>query len=102
MRTFQWLENEIEIWGYARGITVNGKPLGQAKKTIEEAEELLLAVHENDREGIKDAIGDIVVTLIMQCALQGFNLTECMEAAYNEIKDRKGYLNEHGIFVKEM
>ena len=48
-----------------------------------------------------DAVGDVVVTLIMQCALQGFTLTECLEKAYNEIKDRKGYLNEQGIFIKE-
>lgn len=28
-------------------------------------------------------------------------LTECVEQAYNEIKDRKGFLNAQGIFVKE-
>lgn len=101
MKTYQYLENEVEIWGYARGITVNGKPLGQALKTKEEADELVLAIYKNDRDEIMDAVGDIVVTLIMQCALQGFTLTECLEKAYNEIKDRKGYLNEQGIFVKE-
>ena len=26
---------------------------------------------------------------------------ECMEAAWNAIKDRRGYLNEQGVFVKE-
>ena len=102
MKSYQYLENEVEIWGYACGITINDKPLGQAKKTIEEAEELLLAVNQNDREATMDAVGDIVVTLIMQCALQGFTLTECLEKAYNEIKDRKGYLNEQGIFIKEV
>lgn len=33
--------------------------------------------------------------------LNSLTLTECWESAYNEIKDRKGYLNEHGNFVKE-
>jgi len=28
-------------------------------------------------------------------------LEQCVEHAWNEIKDRKGYLNEHGVFVKE-
>lgn len=102
VKTFQSLENDVEIWGYARGIIKNGKPLGQAKKTIEEAEELLLAVNSDNKDEIKDAVGDIVVTLIMQCAIQGFTLTECLEAAYNEIKDRKGFLNEQGVFVKEV
>ena len=30
-----------------------------------------------------------------------FNFMECCELAWNEIKDRKGYLREDGIFVKE-
>ncbi|WP_432645085.1 hypothetical protein [Methanobrevibacter sp.] len=34
-------------------------------------------------------------------SLYKFTLAECWEAAYNEIKDRKGYLNEQGNFIKE-
>jgi hypothetical protein len=30
------------------------------------------------------------------------DLTQCLKAAYEQIKDRKGYMNEHGIFVKEV
>ena len=26
---------------------------------------------------------------------------QCLEHAYNQIKDRKGYLNEQGVFIKE-
>jgi len=37
----------------------------------------------------------------MQCAIQKVTLTECLEHAYEQIKDRKGYLNAEGIFVKE-
>jgi hypothetical protein len=29
------------------------------------------------------------------------NLVSCLEAAYEEIKDRRGTLGEDGIFVKE-
>ena len=28
-------------------------------------------------------------------------LEECLAFAYNEIKDRKGYMNSEGIFIKE-
>lgn len=28
------------------------------------------------------------------------NLDDCLEFAYNEIKDRKGFLNENGNFIK--
>ena len=31
----------------------------------------------------------------------GYNFNECLEIAWNEIKDRKGYLREDGIFIKE-
>jgi hypothetical protein len=29
------------------------------------------------------------------------NLEDCLEAAYEQIKDRKGSMNADGIFVKE-
>ncbi len=32
----------------------------------------------------------------------GFTLEECVESAYNEIKDRKGTLLPNGVFVKEV
>jgi hypothetical protein len=28
-------------------------------------------------------------------------LEQCLAQAYDEIKDRKGYINELGIFIKE-
>ena len=94
--------NNIIEWGSARGITTNGKPMTQAIKTLEETHELLEAINKGDDEGTMDAIGDIVVTLIMQCELQGYALNDCLEAAYDEIKDRKGYLDHTGNFIKEV
>lgn len=99
--SWAYFENEVEVWGHDRGILKNGKPLGQAEKTLEEAQELIDAIKADDKKAIKDACGDVLVTIIMQCLLQGFSATEALEAAYNEIKDRKGYLNEQGIFVKQ-
>jgi len=101
MPTHVSLENKIEIWGRARGIIQNGKPMGQAIKTLEETSELIDAINRDDREDILDAIGDIVITLLMQCAIQRASLTECLESAYLQIKDRKGYLTPDGIFHKE-
>ena len=34
-------------------------------------------------------------------SFEDLDLTQCLEAAYQEIKDRKGYMNKEGIFVKE-
>jgi len=99
--SWAYYENQTEIWGYARGIIKNGKPMGQAIKTLEETTELLDAINKGDKEAIKDAVGDIFVTLLMQCAIQGFTATEALEAAYEQIKDRKGFLTPEGIFVKQ-
>jgi hypothetical protein len=43
-----------------------------------------------------------VVTLIMVCAVSNIDLTQCLWGAYDEIKDRKGYLTKEGIFVKQV
>jgi len=99
--SWSYYENEVEVWGHARGIIQNGKPIGQAIKTLEETTELLDAINKGDNEAIKDAVGDIFVTLLMQCAIQGFTATEALEAAYEQIKDRKGFLTPEGIFVKQ-
>ena len=99
--SFDELENAVHAWGWARGIIQNGKPLGQAIKTLEETTELLDAINRGDMPDIKDAIGDVLVTLIMVCGTLGLELTPCLELAYREIKDRKGTLRPDGVFVKE-
>ena len=91
---------QIENWGKDRKITINGNPMTQAIKTLEETHELLEAINRKDQHEIRDAIGDIIVTLIMQCKLQGMTIEECLFFSFQEIKDRKGELNEVGDFVK--
>ena len=99
--SWAYYENQTEMWGFARGIIQNGKPMGQAIKTLEETTELIDAINKGDQKAIKDACGDILVTVLMQCAIQGFTATEALAAAYAEIKDRKGFLTPEGIFIKE-
>jgi len=88
-------------WGTDRGIVQHGRPIGQAIKTLEEVTELLDAINRRDMPEIKDAVGDIVVTLIMCCATLDIDLTECLAGAYWQIKDRKGFLTAEGVFVKD-
>jgi NTP pyrophosphatase (non-canonical NTP hydrolase) len=95
------IEMKVIQWGEARQIVQNSTPMAQAQKTQEELDELITAIYEDDREAMKDAYGDILVTLIMGCACADLDLVECLAGAYNEIKDRKGFLNSDGIFVKE-
>lgn len=49
---------------------------------------------------MKDAIGDTFVALIGLCNHLGLTPEECIEYAYNEIKDRKGKI-VNGNFVKD-
>ena len=39
----------------------------------------------------------------LRAVASNHNLTllQCLEHSYNQIKDRKGYLNEQGVFIKE-
>lgn len=96
------VEMKVVQWGEARGIVQNATPMSQAIKTLEETTELLDAINKNNLEEAKDAVGDIVVTLIMVCAVLDINLVDCLYGAYDQIKDRKGHLTKEGVFVKEV
>jgi len=98
----QLIEN-IKEWGISRGITGSqgkGTIDGQHKKTLEEVQELTDGLRKRKRAEIKDAIGDIVVTLILQAELQGMDFQDCVQSAYDIINKRKGKM-VNGIFVKD-
>jgi NTP pyrophosphatase (non-canonical NTP hydrolase) len=96
-------EYEIKViqWAEARKIIPNSTPAAQWKKGMEEMQELKDAIDAGNIDLLRDAVGDVVVCLINLCALADVDLVECLSGAYGEIKDRKGYMNEEGIFVKE-
>jgi NTP pyrophosphatase (non-canonical NTP hydrolase) len=94
------LEMKVLQWGEARGIVANATAMSQAIKTLEETTELLDAINRKSLPDAKDAVGDIVVTLIMVCAVLDIDLTDCLAGAYDEIKDRKGHLTPEGTFIK--
>ena len=95
------VEMKVIQWSEARQIIPNSTPLAQAKKAKEEVQELYDALVLNDREAAIDGVGDTMVCLINVCALMDVSLTDCLEAAYTEIKDRKGFLGKDGIYVKQ-
>ena len=95
------VEMKVVQWGEARGIVQNATAMSQAIKTLEETTELLAAINKQNRDEIKDAVGDIVVTLIMVCAVLDLDLVSCLKGAYAEIKDRKGHLGVDGLFYKD-
>lgn len=94
------LIKKVKKWANERGLFIYGTPKAQAEKTVEEADELLDAIENNNQNKIIDSIGDTLVTLIIQAEMQGVSIEECLQKAYEEIKDRKGSL-VNGSFVKE-
>ena len=95
------LIRKIEQWGEDRGFyhPEHGTTIeGQFLKLTEEMGELASDIVRG--RSPKDSIGDIVVVLVGIEKLNGTYMQECMEHAYNEIKDRKGKMVNR-IFVKE-
>jgi len=99
-----YAETELKVirWSEARKIIPNSTPGAQWKKALEELDELKEGLEKQDLNESIDAVGDTVVCLINVCALLDVNLTDCLAHAYEQIKDRKGYMNAEGIFVKEI
>ena len=94
------LECAVESWAEEKGILEKATPMAQALKTLEETTELCTAINADDREEIIDAMGDIMVTLIIQAKMQNISLEKCLESAYNVISQRTGRM-VNGQFVKD-
>lgn len=127
MSSYRDIEMKVIEWAQARKIIPNSYPLAQARKTAEEATELVEAATKlrvlkeltdaipsledyaafhiykaKALEEFKDAVGDVMVTLTNACALADVDVVDCFAGSYDEIKDRKGTLMPNGVFVKEV
>ena len=95
------VEMKIVQWSEARRIIQNSTAWTQLLKGFSEMGELADATIKDDKDEIVDAVGDVMVCLVNYCAIQDIDLVSCMDAAYGQIKDRKGTLLSNGVFVKE-
>ncbi len=89
----------IRSWADERGIYEKGNSHTQYVKLMEEAGELAQALLNKDSYEIKDAIGDMVVVLTNLAVLEGMQIENCIDSAYNEIANRTGTMH-NGTFVK--
>ncbi len=115
MKNFKELNENVLDWAKEKGILDKATPLTQWGKTEEEVAEtrealfslqnnLLTYVNskgqeKNTREEVKDGLGDVFVTLLIECKLVNLNPLDCLEEAYNIIKERTGEMID-GTFVK--
>ena len=97
--TLDQLVKQVEQWSKDKNLH-NGNPDRQALKFYEEAGEVGAALSRNKMDDLKDGIGDTVVTLIILAQQHGWSLQECLQYAYDEIKDRRGE-TRNGTFIKE-
>jgi NTP pyrophosphatase (non-canonical NTP hydrolase) len=94
------LEQKVKIWAANRQILAKDNAYKQYLKFVEESGELARAILKSNEADTVDAFGDVMVTLIILSEQLGYNLTNCLKAAYNEIKDREGQ-TINGVFIKE-
>ena len=90
----------IREWADERGLYENGDTKTQALKLVEEVGETCRAILKEDNDEIIDGIGDCVVVLVNLAELHGVMIEYCIDAAYQEIKGRKGKM-ANGTYVKE-
>jgi NTP pyrophosphatase (non-canonical NTP hydrolase) len=98
--TFDELVHNVTQWAEDRDILHEENAHKQMCKVIEEVGETSRALLKGNFEELKDGIGDSFVTLIILAEQIGFNPKDCLESAWNEIKDRKGK-TINGVFIKE-
>ena len=92
------LDSLIRQWHRDRNLIEGSSDKDQYMKLIQEAGELSDSICKG--KDIRDDIGDMMVVLINIMERNGLSLTECLDVAYNDIKDRRGRMVD-GVFVKE-
>lgn len=92
--------DRIRDWANERGLIKGGDVKTQTIKLVEEVGELSRAVIKSNEEEFVDAIGDCVVVLTNLAAIKGLKIEDCINKAYDVIKNRKGKM-ENGSFIKE-
>ncbi|HFI0151223.1 TPA: MazG-like family protein [Streptococcus suis] len=103
-RNFEELKDKVVRWAFDKDLHEADPKIQWMRVTEEigEIRDVLLkpTKFENPQETLKDALGDSLVTLIVLAYQLRLDIVECLEVAYNEIKDRKGKM-VNGTFVKE-
>ena len=93
------LTEQIEGWAIDRKLHI-ADPSKQTIKLGEEFGELCQGMVKSNLDQVIDSIGDMYVVLTILSMQLGFELTDCVKMAYEEIADRKGEM-VNGVFVKE-
>lgn len=89
---------KIEQWHFDRNLINGATDKDQVLKLAQELGELSDNVCKGN--DIRDDLGDMMVVMINIMVRNQITMEECLQVAYDDIKDRKGRMVD-GIFVKE-
>ena len=92
-------KEEVIKWAADKDLLKPENAFKQYIKTVSEVGELGDALIKQDALGIIDGLGDVLVTLIILSEQLSLDLEDCLESAYNEIKNRSG-VTKNGTFIK--
>ena len=90
---------KIQQWAIDRNLHT-ADPTKQTIKLGEEFGELCQGIAKGNHEQVVDSIGDMYVVMTILSMQLEIDIEDCVNAAYEEIKDRKGKM-VNGVFVKE-
>lgn len=100
MIDFEKLPSLVREWAWERNLIEGSNSHAQTVKLMEECGEIAAAVSRGNRDALIDGIGDVAVVLIILALQNDVRFEDCLQAAYNEIKVRKGRMVD-GVFVRE-
>jgi uncharacterized protein YabN with tetrapyrrole methylase and pyrophosphatase domain len=92
------LIERVGKWHQDRNLIDGADDKDQFCKLIQECGELSDNICKG--QDIRDDIGDIIVVLINIAVRNNVTIEECLQVAYDDIKDRKGKMVD-GVFIKE-
>jgi len=92
-------KKEILEWADPKGLLNPQLAPQQFMKLSEEVGELANAILKGNKMEQIDALGDIKVVITILAEQLGFDIDECEEIAYQEIKNRTGK-TINGTFIK--
>ncbi len=81
------VEQKIIEWAKDKNLINPENAKTQLLKSFEEMGELAEGILKDDKDLIIDAIGDVMVTLIILARIKGINLDTCLHYAWHEIKN---------------
>jgi NTP pyrophosphatase (non-canonical NTP hydrolase) len=93
-------KKEILEWADPKGLLNPQLAPQQFMKLSEEVGELANAILKGNKIEQIDALGDIKVVITILAEQLGFDIDECEEIAYQEIKNRTGK-TINGTFIKD-